>query len=53
VSATDAAPTPIRQRADAPRGPDHLPDTEFVVYALVQAFKTFISLAAKRWPHIR
>jgi len=32
---------------------DRLPDTEYVVYALVQAFKTFISIAAKRWPDIR
>lgn len=31
---------------------DTLGDAPFVAYALVQSFKLFIALVAKRWPHL-
>jgi len=50
---TDHAPTPIRPRSEVVGTKDHLQDTEFLVYALVQAFKTLLAIASKRRPNIR
>lgn len=33
--------------------PEELPDTPYLVYCLVQAFKLFLNLALKRWPDVR
>jgi len=35
------------------RAADQLADAPFLAYALIQAFKLFISLAGKRWPELR
>lgn len=47
--------TPIRE-PERPRSHAHaaqtLGDTPFLAYALVQAFKFFIAIVSKRWPHI-
>jgi len=45
--------TTDRARVEPPPTGDRLSDVEYLVYALVQSFKTFLSLAGKRWPHVR
>lgn len=46
----------ISQEVERPRNDAHavqtLDDAPFIAYALVQAFKLFISLVRKRWPEL-
>ena len=43
-------PDPIRSHGHAV---ETLDDAPFIAYALIQAFKLFASLVAKRWPQLR
>jgi hypothetical protein len=48
--------TEVRDRPTAPTDvpkPERMNDTEYLVFALTQSFKLFLSMAAKRWPHVR
>ena len=45
--------TAERTRVEPPPTGERFSDVEYLVYALVQSFKTFLSLAGKRWPHVR
>ena len=45
-------PDTAHVRGDS-RAADQLADAPFLAYALIQAFKLFISLAGKRWPELR
>jgi len=45
-------PDTVHVRGDS-RAADQLADVPFLAYALIQAFKLFISLAGKRWPELR
>ena len=63
--ARDPVPGHVRHKADHIRAYDpsdprkhseaaaRLSDTEYLVHALIQSFKLFLSLAAKRWPELR